>query len=80
MLISYNFYIRTVHTYVLYIQWNTVNPTSQGTDEKMSDHPCCRINRGKIRNFVKNFGLTMATLSDSTADLTFFSWSLEMSD
>jgi len=25
------------------LQWNTVNPTSQGTGEKMSDHPCCRI-------------------------------------
>ena len=30
------------------IQWNTVNPTFQETGEKMSDHPCCRINRGKM--------------------------------
>ena len=32
----------------VYLQWNTVNPTSQGTGKIMSDHPCCRINRGKI--------------------------------
>ena len=25
-----------------------VNPTSQGTGDKMSDHQCCRINHGKI--------------------------------
>ena len=32
----------------IYIQYNTVNLTSKGTDEKMSDPPCCRINRGKM--------------------------------
>ena len=33
----------------------------------------CPINRVKFWNFVKNVGLTMATLFDNTDDLTFFS-------
>ena len=39
---------RTSKHIPIHLQWNTVNPTSQGTGQKMSDHPCCRINRGKI--------------------------------